>query len=83
MHFGKILLVCFGLVIVFGTNCGSAGMVNCPQNATILADGGAPLPPPTLVADRGAPLPPPALTADGGAPLPPPATRFIAFQMAA
>ena len=83
MHFAKILLVCFGLAIVFGTNCGSAGRVNCPQDATILADGGAPLPPPTLVADGGAPLPPPALMADGGAPLPPPATRFIAFQMAA
>jgi hypothetical protein len=83
MYFAKILLVCFGLAIVFGTNCGSAGRVNCPQNATILADGGAPLPPPTLVADGGAPLPPPALMADGGAPLPPPATRFIAFQMAA
>src|SRR6266436_3468133 len=72
MHFGKILLVCLGLVLVFGSACGSATSGNCPLNATILADGGAPLPPPLLVADGGAPLPPPTLVADGGAPLPPP-----------
>ena len=60
MHFGRILLVCLGLVLVFGATCGSATSGNYPLNATILADGGAPLPPPTLVADRGAPLPPPA-----------------------
>ena len=96
MHFGKILLVCFGIAIVFGTTCGSAVLGNSPQNATILADGGAPLPPPTLVADGGAPLPPPSLMADGGAPLPPPSlladggaplpppsTRSIPFQIAA
>ena len=75
MHFGKILLVCLGLV-VFGATCGSVTSGNCPPNATILADGGAPLPPPLLVADGGAPLPPPMLVADGGAPLPPP--RLVA-----
>jgi len=72
MHFGRILLVCLGLVMVFGMTAGSAGLGNCPAKATICADGGAPLPPPTLVADGGAPLPPPLLMADGGAPLPPP-----------
>ena len=72
MHFGKILLVCLGLVMVLGMTAGSAGLGNGPVKATILADGGAPLPPPTLVADGGAPLPPPMLVADGGAPLPPP-----------
>jgi hypothetical protein len=72
MRFGKILLVCLGLVLVFGTICGAVGLGNSPQKAVILADGGAPLPPPTLVADGGAPLPPPVLMADGGAPLPPP-----------
>ncbi len=72
MHFGKILLVCLGLVLVFGTTCGSAASGNYPVKATILADGGAPLPPPSLMADGGAPLPPPTLIADGGAPLPPP-----------
>ena len=70
MHFGKILLVCLGLVLVFGSACGSATSGNCSLKATILADGGAPLPPPLLVADGGAPLPPPTLVADGGAPLP-------------
>jgi len=96
MHFAKILLVCFGIVIVFGTTCGSAGLGNCRQDATILADGGAPLPPPMLLADGGAPLPPPmlladggaplpppSLMADGGAPLPPPSTRSISFQITA
>src|SRR5258707_3376711 len=72
MHFGKILLVCLGLVLVFGSACGSATSGNCSLNATILADGGAPLPPPLLVADGGAPLPPPTLVADGWAPPPPP-----------
>jgi hypothetical protein len=72
MHFGKILLVCLGFVLVFGAACGSVTSGNCPLNATILADGGAPLPPPMLVADGGAPLTPPSLMADGGAPLPPP-----------
>jgi hypothetical protein len=93
MRFAKILLVCFGLVIVFGMTC---GLGYGPQNATIradggaplpppvlVADGGAPLPPPMLVADGGAPLPPPSLVADGGAPLPPPSTRSIRFQIAA
>ncbi len=96
MHFGKILLVCLGLVVVFGMAGGAAGLGNCPVEATIVADGGAPLPPPTLVADGGAPLPPPplmadggaplpppALMADGGAPLPPPSTRSIQLQAAA
>jgi hypothetical protein len=82
MNFGKIRLVCLGLAIVFGMTCGAAGMGNCPLNATILADGGAPLPPPVLVADGGAPLPPPSLMADGGAPLPPPSARAIQFQAA-
>jgi hypothetical protein len=95
MHFGKILLVCLGFVTVLGMTAGSAGSGNCPVEAIILADGGAPLPPPTLVADGGAPLPPPvlladggaplpppSLVADGGAPLPPPSTRSIQFQAA-
>jgi len=60
MHFGKILLVCLGLVTLLGTTCGLAGLANGPLNATILADGGAPLPPPSLMADGGAPLPPPS-----------------------
>ena len=81
MHFGRILLVCLGLVLVFGATCGSATSGNYPLNATILADGGAPLP--TLVADGGAPLPPPMLVADGGAPLPPPAARSFHLQTAA
>src|SRR5258708_39688165 len=72
MHFGKILLVCLGLVLVSGSACGSATSGNCSPNATLTADGGAPLPPPLLVADGGAPLPPPTLVADGGAPPPPP-----------
>ena len=96
MRFGKILLVCLGLVVVFGMSGGSGGLGNCPLKTTILADGGAPLPPPVLMADGGAPLPPPllmadggaplpppALMADGGAPLPPPSTRSIELQAAA
>jgi hypothetical protein len=79
MRFAKILLVCFGLVIVFGMTC---GLGHGPQKATIRADGGAPLPP-MLVVDGGAPLPPPSVVADGGAPLPPPSTRSIPFQIAA
>ena len=72
MHFRKILFVCLGLVVVFGMAGGTPGLGNCAIRATILADGGAPLPPPALLADGGAPLPPPSLLADGGAPLPPP-----------
>ena len=70
MRFGKILLVCLGLVTVLGMTAGSAGSGNGPEKTTILADGGAPLPPPMLVAD-------------GGAPLPPPATRSFQLQAAA
>jgi hypothetical protein len=47
----------------------SAGGSAMPS-ARLIADGGAPLPPP-FAADGGAPLPPPTV-ADGGAPLPPP-----------
>jgi hypothetical protein len=83
MHFGKILLLCLGLVVMFGTTCGSGGLGNCPLEATLVADGGAPLPPPALAADGGAPLPPPSLMADGGAPLPPPSTRSVQLQAAA
>ena len=72
MRLGKITLVCLGLAMVFGVTCGAAGWGNSPLKTTILADGGAPLPPPTLMADGGAPLPPPTFMADGGAPLPPP-----------
>src|ERR1700730_17103822 len=75
MRFTKILLVCLGLALVLSlrANQGSkaAALGNLP-NAIVLADGGAPLPPPSLMADGGAPLPPPLLMADGGAPLPPP-----------
>jgi len=76
MRFTKILSVCLGGIFVVGLslNVGSnaIGAANAFQNGTMLADGGAPLPPPVLVADGGAPLPPPVLVADGGAPLPPP-----------
>jgi len=77
MRFTKILSVCLGGIFVVGLslNVGSnaIGAANAFQNGTMLvADGGAPLPPPVLVADGGAPLPPPVLEADGGAPLPPP-----------
>lgn len=51
----------------------------CGRHATLVADGGAPPPPPIsipwLLADGGAPAPPPLppwLLADGGAPPPPP-----------
>jgi hypothetical protein len=64
MRFTKILLVCLGLALVptLRGNQGSeaAALGNLPPNAIILADGGAPLPPPSLIADGGAPLPPPA-----------------------
>ena len=83
MHFGKILSVCVGLAMLLGLAARPAALGNRPVNATIVADGGAPLPPPTLVADGGAPLPPPMLVADGGAPLPPPSTRPMQLQAAA
>jgi hypothetical protein len=72
MHFGKFLLLCLGLLLVIGTHCRVAALGNSPAQAVIVADGGAPLPPPSLVADGGAPLPPPSLIVDVGAPLPPP-----------
>lgn len=72
MRFGKFLLVCLGLLLVVGTHWGAVALGNASVQATIVADGGAPLAPPFLIADGGAPLPPPSLIADGGAPLPPP-----------
>ena len=76
MRFSKILSVCVAGMFVVGLslNVGANAIAaeNLFQNGTVLADGGAPLPPPVFVADGGAPLPPPVLMADGGAPLPPP-----------
>jgi hypothetical protein len=76
MRFGKFPLVCLGLLLVVGTHCGAAALGNAPVQATIIADGGAPLPPPSLIVDGGAPLPPPLLAADGGAP-PPKASHIV------
>jgi hypothetical protein len=50
-------------------------------SARLIADGGAPLPPP-IAADGGAPLPPPVM-ADGGAPLPPPSRAAITLGIRA
>ena len=77
MRFSKILLVCFGLVLLagLGTNHGSAPV--SLTNPALVADGGDPLPTPPLVADGGDPLPTPPLMADGGDPLPrPPLERM-------
>jgi hypothetical protein len=74
MRFTKILLVCLGLVSFAGSrgNQGwaAAGPANPHLRATVVADGGDPLPIPPLVADGGDPLPIPPLVADGGDPLP-------------
>lgn len=76
MRFTKILLVCLGLATYAGL-CGNlgwtaAGSVNPHSKATLLADGGEPLPRPPLAADGGEPLPRPPSVADGGEPLPRP-----------
>jgi hypothetical protein len=43
------------------------------NGAVMMANGGAPVPPP-MMANGGAPVPPP-LTANGGAPVPPPSAQ--------
>jgi hypothetical protein len=74
MRVTKILLVCFGLVLLTGLGANhfaGAGVIN-PLSSAILADGGAPPPVPPVIADGGAPPPVPPIMADGGAPPPVP-----------
>jgi hypothetical protein len=42
------------------------------DGAVMMANGGAPTPPPPMMANGGAPTPPPPMMANGGAPTPPP-----------
>jgi len=87
MRLTKLLLVCFGLVLLVGlqVNCSSkaAGLANPLSRMTLLADGGAPLPTPPVMADGGAPLPIPPVMADGGAPLPIPKGASVKLGIAA
>jgi hypothetical protein len=50
MRFTKILLVCFGSALVLSLRANQAsegaGVGNVPPKAIVVADGGAPLPPP-------------------------------------
>ncbi len=76
MHFTKILLVCFGLVLLASVTmhrrASVAAATPTTQNGFAIADGGDPLPRPPLVADGGDPLPRPPGYIDGGDPLPRP-----------
>jgi hypothetical protein len=73
MRSTKILLVCFGLVLLAGlrVNCssGAASAGDRLPHAAILTDGGDPPPIPPLM-DGGDPPPIPPLVADGGDPPP-------------
>jgi hypothetical protein len=74
MRFTKILLVCFGLVLLAGlrANCssGAATVRDHLPKEIVLADGGELLPIPPLMADGTEPPPIPPLMADGTEPPP-------------
>jgi hypothetical protein len=82
MHFTKILLVCFGLVLLAGLSANQGSVAAVVANPKLVADGSEPFPPkPVLVADGSEPFPPkPVLVADGSEPFPPKATvgRMVA-----
>ncbi len=84
MRFAKILLVCFGLVLLAGPQGKQSSAAASPADSVlrpaIFADGGDRLP---LTVDGGRPLPPPSIVADGGRPLPPPLGASVEFGIAA
>lgn len=58
MRFTKILLVCFGLVLLAGLGANRGSVAAGTANPALVADGGEPFPTPPGFADGGEPFPP-------------------------
>ena len=67
----RLTAILLAMLVLAGAMSLKTAVAAHSNGAILMANGGAPVPPPFTTANGGAPVPPP-FTANGGAPVPPP-----------